>query len=287
MTFLSYNAYSSVLKWIGLCIFSYVGVAFFVGIPWARVAHDVFVPHLQLSNEYLSILTAVMGTTISPYLFVWQSSLEVEEQRATPGEHPVRNAPEQARSQFLKVRIDTYTGMFVSCLVMFSIILSTAMTLNSHHVTHIDTASQAARALEPVAGKFAFLLFATGIVGAGLLAVPTLAGSIGYAVGEAFNWPTGLDYKPFQAKRFYAILAVATLVGMSMSLFGIDPIKALILSAIINGVLSVPMLCTLLLLARNHKVMGKFVVPHRLVALGWITAVLMTGAAVVTLTGTT
>jgi NRAMP (natural resistance-associated macrophage protein)-like metal ion transporter len=286
LTFFSYNTYSAILKWIGVSIFSYVGVAFFVEIPWARVARDMFLPHLQLSPAYLSMLTAVMGTTISPYLFVWQSSLEVEEQRATPGEQPVRSAPEQARSQFLKVRIDTYTGMFVSCLVMFFIILSTAMTLNSHHITQIDTAGQAARALEPVAGRFAFLLFATGIVGAGLLAVPTLAGSIGYAVGEAFDWRSGLDYKPFQAKRFYAIIAVATLVGTSMNMFGIDPIKALVLSAMINGVLSVPMLCTLLLLARNHKVMGKFVVPHRLVALGWITAVLMTGAAVVTLADT-
>ncbi|WP_075796019.1 Nramp family divalent metal transporter [Massilia putida] len=285
LTWLSYNTYSTALKWIGLSIFSYVAVAFFVHIPWPQVAHDVLLPQLHLSHDYLSMLTAVMGTTISPYLFVWQSSLEVEEQRATPGERPVRSAPQQARSQFLKVRLDTYTGMFVSCLVMFFIILSTAMTLNNQHVTQIETASQAARALEPVAGKLAFALFATGIVGAGLLAVPTLAGSVGYAVGEAFNWPTGLDYKPFQAKRFYAIIAVATLMGMAMNLFGIDPIKALILSAFINGVLSVPMLCTLLLLARNHSLMGKFVAPYMLVAFGWITAVLMTGAALVTVAG--
>ncbi|HEX8785703.1 MAG TPA: divalent metal cation transporter, partial [Telluria sp.] len=234
---------------------------------------------------YLSMLTAVLGTTISPYLFVWQSSLEVEEQRATPGERPLRSAPQQARSQFLKVRLDTCTGMFVSCLVMFFIILSTAMTLHARHITDIATAGQAARALEPVAGKFAFELFAGGIVGAGLLAVPTLAGSVGYAVGEALDWPTGLDYKPFRAKRFYATIAVATLVGMAMNLFGIDPIRALILSAFINGVLSVPMLCTLLLLARNRKLMGSFVVPHGLLALGWITALLMAGAALVTLLG--
>jgi NRAMP (natural resistance-associated macrophage protein)-like metal ion transporter len=285
LTCLSYPTYSAALRWIGLSIFSYVGVAFFVRIPWARVARDAVLPHIQMTHGYLAMLTAVMGTTISPYLFVWQSSLEVEEQRATPGERPVRSAPQQARSQFLKVRLDTYTGMFVSCLVMFFIILSTAMTLHSQHITQIATAGQAARALEPVAGKFAFELFAAGIVGAGLLAVPTLAGSVGYAVGEAFDWPTGLDYNPLKAKRFYAIIAIATLVGMALDLSGIDPIKALILSAFINGVLSVPMLCTLLLLARNRELMGSFVVPHGLLALGWITAILMAGAALVTLAG--
>jgi NRAMP (natural resistance-associated macrophage protein)-like metal ion transporter len=285
LTFLSYAVYSSLLKWVGMCIFAYVGVVFFVEIPWADVARDTFVPRIELSHAYLTMLTAVLGTTISPYLFIWQSSLEVEEQRADPLEKPVRIAPEQAHRQFMKIRVDTYTGMFVSNLVMFFIILTTAMTLHAHHITHIDTAEQAARALEPVAGRFAFLLFAVGIVGTGLLAVPTLAGSVGYAMGEAFRWHTGLDYKPYQARRFYAVIAVATFVGTAMNFLGIDPLKALIASALINGLLSVPLLCALMAIARNRRVMGQFVIPRTLAVAGWSTTVLMAASAVLTLAG--
>jgi NRAMP (natural resistance-associated macrophage protein)-like metal ion transporter len=280
---LSYPVYVSLLKWLGLCVFAYVGIVFFVQVPWAQVARDTLVPNIEFSHGYLSMLTAVLGTTVSPYLFIWQAALEVEEQRATPHEVPVRVAPSQAHWQFIKIRVDTWLGMTVSNLVMFFIILTTAVTLHAHHITQIDSAQQAARALEPVAGRFAFLLFAIGLVGTGLLAVPTLAGSIGYAVGEAFRWPTGLDHKPYQARRFYAVIAIATLVGAGMNFIGIDPIRALIASAVINGMLSVPLLFILMSIARNPAVMGRFVIPRTLAVLGWSTAWLMTASALLTL----
>lgn len=283
LTLLSYQVYSSLLKWFGLCVFAYVGIAFFEHIPWPAVARDTLIPHVHFSHGYLSMLTAVLGTTISPYLFVWQSSIEVEEQRADPVEAPVRIAPKQARAQFMKIRVDTYTGMAVSNSVLFFIMLTAAVTLNAHGITQIDSAEQAARALRPVAGEYAFLLFAVGLIGTGMLAVPTLSGSIGYAMGEAFRWHTGLDYKPYQARRFYGVIVVATLIGTGLNFAGIDPIRALIASAVINGVLSVPLLVLLLRLARNPKVMGKFIIPHRLAAVGWVTAGLMTVSAVLTL----
>lgn len=282
LTFLSYSVYSSVLKWLGVCVFSYVGVVLFVRVPWGEVLWNTLVPRLRLTDDYLTMLTAVMGTTVSPYLFIWQSSLEVEEQRADPHERPVCKAPEQARSQFLKIRFDTYSGMAVSCVVMFFIILTTALTLHAHQITQIQSAEQAARALEPIAGRFAFVLFSIGIIGTGLLAVPTLAGSVGYAMGEAFRWPTGLDHKPYQAIRFYAVIAIATLIGTALNFIGIDPIKALIWSAVINGLVSVPLLCALMLVARNHALMGKFVIPRNLAVAGWLTTALMTAAAVLT-----
>jgi NRAMP (natural resistance-associated macrophage protein)-like metal ion transporter len=283
LTFLSYPTYVSVLKWLGVCVLSYVGIVFFVDIPWREVLHDTFVPRISFTDDYLTMLTAVMGTTISPYLFVWQSSLEVEEQHADPNEEPVRKAPHQARSQFLKIRIDTYSGMAVSCAVMFFIILTTALTLHVHHITNIQSAQQAASALEPVAGRFAFTLFAVGMIGTGMLAVPTLAGSVGYAMGETFKWPTGLDHKPYQAIRFYAVIAVATLIGTVLNFIGFDPIRALIWSAVINGLISVPLLCALMLIAGNHAVMGKFAIPRKLSIAGWLTTILMAAAAVLTI----
>jgi NRAMP (natural resistance-associated macrophage protein)-like metal ion transporter len=283
LTLLSYSVYTSVLKWVGLSIFAYVGIVFFVQIPWGDVVRDTLIPRLQFSHGYLSMLTAVLGTTISPYLFIWQSSLEVEEQRADPHERPVVQAPEQAEEQFSKVRIDTYAGMAVSSAVTFFIILTTAVTLHAHHITHIASAAQAAQALEPIAGPFAFALFAVGIIGTGLLAIPTLSGSIGYAVGEAFRWPTGLDYRPYQARRFYAVIAVATLAGTCMNFVGIDPIRALIGAALINGLLSVPLLFLLMAIARDRAVMGGFVIPPKLAAVGWAATALMSASVLLTL----
>jgi NRAMP (natural resistance-associated macrophage protein)-like metal ion transporter len=277
-----YPTYASLLKWLGITVFSYFGIALFVKIPWAQVGHDLLLPQLRFTSEYLMMLVAVLGTTISPYLFIWQSSVEVEEQRADPEEAPLRKAPEQARSQFIKIRVDTYSGMAISNLVMFFIILTTAVTLHAHGITEIESAEQAAKALEPVAGRFAFLLFATGIIGTGLLAVPSLAGSLGYAMGEAFKWPTGLDHKPYQATRFYAVIGAATLIGTLLNFMGVDPIRALIVSAIINGLISVPLLLVLMLMARNHDIMGKFAIPRGLQIAGWITFAVMTLAALVT-----
>jgi NRAMP (natural resistance-associated macrophage protein)-like metal ion transporter len=279
LTFLSYATYVSVMKWVGISVFSYVGVVLFVQVPWADVLRDTFLPRIGLSGDYLMMLVAVLGTTVSPYLFFWQSSLEAEELRAA-GEEPVRKAPQRARSEFENIRIDTYSGMAISNAVMFFIILTTALTLHAHHITDIQSAEQAARALEPIAGRFAFLLFAIGIIGTGALAVPVLAGSVGYSVGEAFNWSAGLDYKPYQAKRFYALIAVSTLLGTALNFTGVDPIKALIWSAVINGLISVPLLCALMLIARNRKAMGQFIISRKLLAAGWFTTGIMALAAV-------
>lgn len=280
LALLSYKTYSSLLKWLSLCVFSYVGVTFFVHVPWATIIHDTFLPRIVPQDGYLAILTAVMGTTISPYLFIWQSSLEVEAQNHDPNEKPLRDAPHQAFRQFANIRIDTYIGMALSCVVMYFIILATASTLHLQNIIHIDSAEQAARALEPIAGHFAFVLFAVGILGSGLLAIPTLAGSLGYAAGEAFNWPTGISYEPRKAIRFYTIIGASILIGTALNFLGMNPIRFLIGSAIINGLISVPMLFALMLIAGNRKVMGKFAVPRMLTILGWLTTALMVSAAV-------
>jgi NRAMP (natural resistance-associated macrophage protein)-like metal ion transporter len=278
--FLPYQTYTSFLKWTSLSLLSYVGVLLFIDIPWKSVLHDIVLPKIEMNADYTKMLVAVLGTTVSPYLFFWQSSTEVEEQQATPGEVPIKRDPAQARSQFEKVRVDTYSGMAVSNVLMFFIILTSALTLHAHHITNIQTTSQAAEALRPIAGRFAFSLFAVGIIGSGLLAVPVLAGSAGYAIGEAFRWRTGLDRKPHEAKEFYFIIAVATLIGISLNFVGIDPIKALVWSAVINGFVSVPILFVLISMASDTKVMGKFVIPRKLRIAGWVTTAAMTVSAI-------
>jgi NRAMP (natural resistance-associated macrophage protein)-like metal ion transporter len=283
LTFLSYPTYASLLKWGCLSVFSYFGIVLFVQISWSEVLRDTFLPSIRLSGDYLMMMVAVLGTTISPYLFFWQSSLEVEQQRVTPGEEPIRQAPQQARSQFEKISIDTYSGMAMANAVMFFIILTTAITLHAHHISEIQSTEQAARALQPIAGRFAFLLFSLGIIGTGLLAVPVLAGSVGYAIGEAFNWPTGLDHKPYQAKRFYGVIAVSTLLGTILNFIGIDPIKALVWSAVINGLISIPLLCVLMIISRNRKVMGQFTISSKLMAAGWFATGVMVLAAILLL----
>lgn len=283
--FLSYRSYSAVLKWFSLSVFAYVGIVLFVQIPWYTVLRDTLLPTIVPNANYMMMLVAVLGTTISPYLFFWQSSLEVEEQRATPGEEPIKKAPQQARSQFERIRTDTLSGMAVSNLVMYFIILTTAVTLHAHHITDIQTTAQAAEALRPIAGPYAFTLFAMGIIGTGLLAVPVLAGSVGYAIGETLRWPTGLDRKPYQAKGFYFIIAIATGVGTALNFFHIDPIRALFWTAVINGIISVPILFVLMRMASNAKVMGKFTIPRKLAIAGWITTGAMALAAVLLVVG--
>jgi Mn2+/Fe2+ NRAMP family transporter len=221
-------------------------------------------------RDYVSMLVAVLGTTISPYLFFWQASQEVEEQRATPGHEPLREAPEQARRHLLRIKTDTYIGMLYSNLIAFCIMLTTAATLHAAGITQIGSAAQAAEALRPLAGDFAFALFAAGIIGTGLLAVPVLAGSAAYAVAESFRWPIGLGLPLAEARNFYAILTAATVLGVVIDLSGVDSIKALIWSAIVNGVVAVPIMVVLMLMASNPAVMGPFVVSRRLKLLGWL-----------------
>jgi NRAMP (natural resistance-associated macrophage protein)-like metal ion transporter len=268
--FLPYTRYVRVLKWLTLALLAYVGVVFAVKVQWMQVGLAVVAPRLQWNAATITTLVAVLGTTISPYLFFWQASQEVEEMKANPGRLPLNQAPDQARPGFRRIKIDTYFGMGFSNLVAFFIILTTAVTLHAHGVTSIQTSAEAASALRPIAGDFAFLLFAAGIIGTGLLAVPVLAGSAAYAMAGAFEWRKGLEEKPAMAKRFYAIIAGSTLAGVALGFTPIDPIKALYWSAVINGVISVPIMAVMMLMATRANVMGRFLITARLKWLGWL-----------------
>ena len=268
--FIPYRSYVRILKWLTMALLSYVGVVFAVKIEWLDVLRALVWPQLEWNAATVTTLVAVFGTTISPYLFFWQASQEVEELEAAPERKPLVEAPDQARNSFRRIKIDTYIGMGFSNLVAAFIILTTAVTLHAHGVVNIQTSAEAATALRPIAGEFAFLLFAGGIVGTGLLAVPVLAGSAAYATAGAFGWKKGLELKPMLAKRFYGIIAVSTLVGVALGFTALDPIKALYWSAVINGVISVPIMAVMMLMAANAKVMGRFVVTRRLKWLGWM-----------------
>ena len=278
--FLSYNRYAKVLKWLCLALFAYVGVVFAVRVPWGEALRGTVLPSIAFNAEYLTALIAVLGTTISPYLFFWQASAEVEEMNAVAGEKPLKRAPQEAPTEFARIRIDTYLGMGVSNLIAFFIILTAAVTLHTHGQTHIDTASQAAEALRPVAGKLAFLLFGIGIIGTGLLAIPVLAGSAAYAISEGLHWRTGLERRPNEAIGFYAVLTAATLLGLGLNFTSMDPIRALFWSAVINGVVAVPIMVVMMLMATNSKVMGDFTLPAGLKLMGWLATTVMALAAI-------
>ncbi|HXF79242.1 MAG TPA: divalent metal cation transporter [Usitatibacter sp.] len=278
--FIPFPRYAPILKWLTLALLGYVGTVLVVHVPWFEAGVGALFPKVEFKAEYISTLVAVLGTTISPYLFFWQASQEVEEQRATPGHEPLRDAPHQADEHIERIRFDTWIGMTFSNLVAFCIMLTTAATLHVHGATTIETAEQAAAALRPIAGNFAFALFAAGIVGTGLLAIPVLAGSAAYAVAESRRWPIGLGLTLLEARGFYAILAAATLIGMIIDFTAVDPIKALVWAAIVNGVIAVPIMAVMMLLAANPKVMGGFPVSRRLSALGWFATLVMFAAVV-------
>ncbi len=280
--FIAYQRYSHYLKWLTLVLFSYVITAFFVKIPWRQVGLGTFIPTFSRDGHYWATFIAILGTTISPYLFFWQASQETEEIRENPAEEALKQEPAQAREQFGRIRFDTITGMFLSNAVAFFIILAAGATLHAHGITDIQTADQAAEALRPLAGRFAFTLFAVGIIGTGLLAVPVLAGSAAYAIGEALKWPTGLDRKPLAAKGFYAVLTAATLIGLALNFpasqhfLHVTPIKALFICAIVNGVVAIPIMVVVMLMVGNPKVMGRFtMLPGILRNLGWTATVVM------------
>ncbi|MFC3832922.1 MULTISPECIES: NRAMP family divalent metal transporter [Deinococcus] len=277
--FVPYHAYVRVLKWLSASLLAYVAVVLAVRVPWGAVLRATVLPHLTLSGPYLQGLIAVLGTTISPYLFFWQASQEVEDLHATPGEERLTRAPEQAPQQFRRIRVDTFAGMGFSNLVAFFIILTAAVTLHAGGVTTIQTAAQAAEALRPLAGNFAFVLFSLGIIGTGLLAVPVLAGSAAYAVGEALRWPVGLERRPLAARGFYGILTAATLVGVALNFSPVDPVRALYWSAIVNGVTAGPVMIALMLMASRHEVMGQFTLPRVLRVVGWLATALMLAAS--------
>jgi NRAMP (natural resistance-associated macrophage protein)-like metal ion transporter len=267
--YISYARYVRALKWLTLSLFAYVGVVFTVDLPWAEVIKGAALPVLSMSPDYLTTVVAIFGTTISPYLFFWQASQECEDLRAVKTDKPLRNYPDQAARQLARIKIDTYIGMGFSNLIAFFIMLTTAATLHAHGVTDIQTSAQAAEALRPIAGKFAFLLFSMGIIGTGLLAVPVLAGSAAFAVAESFRWRRGLDLTPMRGARFYGVIAAATMIGVGLGFTRLDPIKALFFAAVINGVISAPIMAVMMRMAGNPKIMGKFVVTPRLKILGW------------------
>jgi NRAMP (natural resistance-associated macrophage protein)-like metal ion transporter len=277
--FVRYSRYVSVLKWLTLSLFAYVGVAFVVHIPWASVGYRLVAPHISLKADYLTVVVAVLGTTISPYLFFWQAEEEVDDVKERTDARPLERDPASAKAEFSRIRWDTYVGMALSNTVALFIILTTAATLNAHGVTNIQTSAQAAEALRPIAGPFVFLVFALGIVGTGMLAVPVLAGSAAYAMGEAFGWHVGLARKLSRAKAFYAVIFLAIAAGAILNFTPIDPIKALFWSAVINGVVAVPVMVMMMFLASQKKAMGQFVIPFPLKAVGWAATLAMAVAA--------
>ncbi|HUX90763.1 MAG TPA: Nramp family divalent metal transporter [Gallionellaceae bacterium] len=273
--FIPFPRYAPILKALTLALLAYVATVFVVRVPWGEVFYQTLVPSFSLKPEYIVAIVAVFGTTISPYLFFWQASQEVEEQRAATGEEPLIAAPEQARAQLRRIKIDTYIGMGFSNIVAFFIMLTAAVTLHLHGVTDIETSAQAAQALRPLAGDFAFMLFSVGIIGTGLLAVPVLAGSAAYAVAESFQWSMGLGLKLLQASGFYAIVSIATILGVALNFTPIDPIKALFWSSVINGVVAVPIMVVMMLMAMRSDIMGPFVITRRLKILGWLATAIM------------
>jgi NRAMP (natural resistance-associated macrophage protein)-like metal ion transporter len=276
-TFLSYRRYASVLKFTTLSLFSYVAVVFTVHVPWTRALEALFVPHIEWTAAFATGFVAILGTTISPYLFFWQAAQEIEEERRHHTK-PLYVAPRSAGPEMARMRQDTLIGMSFSNLVAVFILFAAAATLHVNGVTTIETASQAAQALEPVAGRFAFLLFAFGIVGTGLLAVPVLAGSAAYAVSEMLGRPASLDSKPLKARVFYGTIAATTLAGGLLQEFGVNPVRALYWSAVINGVLAAPLMALMMLIVTNPRAMGHLTLSGRGAIVGWIATAVMTAA---------
>jgi NRAMP (natural resistance-associated macrophage protein)-like metal ion transporter len=273
---LPYRKYVGYLKWLTLALFAYIATAFTVHVPWVTAIRSTVVPSVSWTADYWMGLVAVLGTTISPYLFFWQTSEEVEEVRINHGQSPLKNQPFQARSQFRRIALDTRVGMGLSNLIAFFVILTAAVTIhNSVSTRGIETAADAARALEPLAGRFAFILFALGIVGTGLLAIPVLAGSSAYAVSEAFRWGASLESKPHRAPRFYLVIGTATILGLSLNFLGLNAIRALYWSAVINGIVAVPLMIVLMIMSDNRKVVGQFLLTPYLRVLGWIATGIM------------
>jgi NRAMP (natural resistance-associated macrophage protein)-like metal ion transporter len=279
--FMAYRRYVAVLKWLTLALLAYFGTVMIVHIPWGEVARGLLLPTFLPDAAFWTTVVAVLGTTISPYLFFWQAAQEAEDIRVERERKPLVKAPQQGPDAIERIRLDTYIGMAFSNVVALAIIVATAATLHATGVTDVASSSQAAEALRPVAGPFAFTLFALGIVGTGLLAVPVLAASAAYAISEASKWPVGLGRKPEKAKGFYATLAIATMLGVALNFSPINPIKALYWSAVINGVVAVPIMITMMHMTGNPKIMGKFPIHDGLRWIGWMATAVMTLAVIV------
>ena len=284
--YFSYEGTVRILKWLTLALFAYVAVILAVSVPWRQAIAESVAPWAHLpaggsTKDYAAMVVAVLGTTISPYLFFWQAAQEVEDSRRRPASKDLAAQPGFAAEHLSRIKQDTFIGMTFSNVVALCIVIATAVTLNAHGITNIQTSAQAAEALRPVAGEFAFAIFALGIVGTGLLAVPVLAGSAAYAVSELLGWQAGLSRGFREARGFYLIIIAATGIGSAMGFFDVDPIKALVVSAIVNGVISVPIMAVLMLIGRSERLMGRFVISRRHSLFGWsATAVMAVAVAV-------
>ena len=278
--FVPYHRYVFYLKWLTVSLLAYAAVLFTVHVPWGEVAQRTVWPKFTPNATAAAVIVGVFGTTISPYLFFWQASEEVEDMQATPAARPLVRDARASVPELRRIRWDTWTGMFYSDLAAFFIILATAVTLHATGTADINTAAQAASALRPLAGNFAYLLFALGILGVGLIGVPVLAGSAGYALAEAMDWASGLERKATDARGFYGVIAVSVLAGLVIQYLPISPMKALFWSAIINGIVAVPLMVVIILLVSKKSVMGKFTAGRPIIVLGWITTAVMGLAAI-------
>lgn len=277
--FLSYRVYASILKWITLSLFSYVGVVAFAHVDWAYALKALIVPDVEWSAAYATGFVAILGTTISPYLFFWQASQEIEEEKRNHAK-PLCITPASAGPELKNIRTDTLIGMAFSTVISIAIVFAAASTLHVNGITDIQSSTQAAEALRPLAGKFASLLFAIGIIGTGLLAVPILAGSAAYAMTEMFGLYGSLDARPSQARLFYAVIVAATFAGASLDSIGINPVKALYWTAVVNGILAVPLMAMMMLIVRNPRAMGRLTLSNGMTILGWMATLAMTVATV-------
>ncbi|HMC14014.1 MAG TPA: divalent metal cation transporter [Albitalea sp.] len=275
---LSYEAMVRVLKWLTLALLAYVGVVFMLHVDWHSVLISTLMPSLQIGGTYWTMIVAVLGTTISPYLFFWQATQEAELRQRTHDPVELAEHPRFVAEHLYRIKLDTAIGMLFSNGIAFCVMLATAMTLNQHGITDIATTRQAAEALRPIAGEFAFTLFALGIIGTGMLAVPVLAGSAAYAVADVFQWRSGLDHGLAEAKGFYGVLVVSTLAGTLVDFTPLDPIKALVWSAIVNGVVAVPIMAVMMLLGARADILGAQTLTRRHRVLGWLATAVMAAA---------
>lgn len=268
------------LKWATLSLFAYVAVVIVAQVPWGEALTSLVVPRIEWTGAYATAVVAILGTTISPYLFFWQAGQKIEEQKRHRVK-PLCITPKDAGPELKRIRIDTLTGMAFSSIVSLAIVFATAATLHANGIRDIETSAQAAEALRPIAGNFAFALFALGIIGTGLLAVPVLAGSAAYAVTEMFGMAGSLDAKPTKARMFYGTIAVTTLLGVSLQYVGIDPARALYWAAVVNGVLAAPLMVMMMLIVRNPRAMGRLTLGRRATITGWIATGVMAVATIV------
>ena len=275
-----YQRYVRVLKWLTLVLLAYVAIAFTVKIDWGEVAHRLVLPKLYGTSDWVTVIVAVFGTTISPYLFFWQSSEEVEIMEVKDKPPLTEAPPSAARHELKRMGVDTIVGMGVSNVIALFIILTTAVTLHAHGVTDVQTSAQAAEALRPVVGPLAFVIFSLGVIGTGLLAVPVLAGSTAYAAAETFNWDKGLEKSFTEARGLYGVIIVSMVVAIGVLLSPLDPIKALFWSAVVNGIIAVPILAAMMLVATRRDEMGVFVATRSQLVLGWVSTAVMACAAV-------